>query len=129
MRESWRRYDGVIAGTMSVVYKIVSETLWRDAERQGTFGGAPADLADGFIHLSTAGQVAETAARHFASQSGLLLVAISADQLGDALRWEPSRGGALFPHLYAQLPLSAVLWAKPLPLGPDGLHQFPILED
>ena len=114
---------------MSVVYKIVSESSWREAEDRGTFRGAPVDVADGFIHFSTAGQVAETAARHFASQRGLLLAAVSAEQLGDALRWEPSRGGALFPHLYAALPLSAVLWVKPLPLGSDGLHEFPPLED
>ena len=114
---------------MTIVYKIVSESSWREAEERGAFSGAPVDVADGFIHFSTAGQVAETAARHFASQRGLLLVAVLAEQLGDALRWEPSRGGALFPHLYAPLPLSAVLWIKPLPLNADGRHEFPVLED
>ena len=92
------------------------------------FTGAPADVADGFIHFSTADQVEETAARHFALQQGLSLVAVSAIDLGDALRWEPSRGGALFPHLYSPLPMQAVLWVRPLPLGADGRHQFPPLE-
>ena len=123
------RFDGVIPSTMSVIYKIVPGSLWRKAEERGTFDGAPVDVADGFIHFSSAGQVAETAARHFASQGGLLLVAVSTKPLGDALRWEPSRGGALFPHLYAPLPLSAVLWVKPLPLGLAGRHDFPALED
>ena len=86
----------------------------------GAFPGAPVDLADGFIHFSTAEQVTETAARHFAGQDDLVLVAVDAAALGPALRNEPSRGGALFPHLYGALPLDAVLWVKPLPLGADG---------
>jgi uncharacterized protein (DUF952 family) len=113
---------------MSVIYKIVPASLWREAESAGVFTGAPVDLADGFIHFSTAVQVEETAARHFAGQDGLLLVAVSAEALGDALRWEPSRGGALFPHLYGPLALDAVVWSTPLPLGADGLHRFPTLE-
>jgi uncharacterized protein (DUF952 family) len=111
----------------TTVYKICDAALWRQAEAAGAFAGAPVDLADGYIHFSTAGQVAETAARHFAGQTDLLLVAIDADALGSALRHEPSRGGALFPHLYGMLPLSAVRWVKPLPLGPDGRHVFPEL--
>lgn len=107
------------------VYKIVPEALWRAAESAGRFDGAPVDHADGFIHFSTAAQAPETAAKHFAGQSGLLLVAIDPEALGAALRWEVSRGGALFPHLYGPLPLSAVLWARPLPLGADGAHAFP----
>ena len=107
------------------VYKIVSDTLWADAERAGRFDGAPVDLADGYIHFSTASQASETAAKHFACQHGLVLVAVDAAALGDALRWETSRGGALFPHLYGALPLSAVLWSRPLPLGSDGAHVFP----
>lgn len=91
----------------------------------GHFAGAPVDLADGFIHFSTGLQVRETAAKHFAGQADLLLVAVDPAKLGDALRWEPSRGGALFPHLYAPLPLDAVQWVKPLPLGADGVHLFP----
>jgi uncharacterized protein (DUF952 family) len=108
-----------------VIYKICSETLWRAAEKAGRFDGAPVDHADGFIHFSSAGQARETAAKHFAGQRDLLLVAVDAEALGDALKWEVSRGGALFPHLYAPLDLSAVLWVKPLPTGADGAHVFP----
>jgi uncharacterized protein (DUF952 family) len=111
---------------MRVIYKIVSETLWRESERAGVLGGAPVDLADGFIHFSTADQVAETAERHFAGQDGLVIVAVDAGRVADALRWEPSRGGALFPHLYAPLPMEAVLWVKPLPLS-SGRHVLPEL--
>ncbi|MFB9911261.1 DUF952 domain-containing protein [Rhizobium paknamense] len=107
------------------IYKILSEELWQEAEKAGVFAGAPVDHADGFIHLSTAAQVRETAERHFTGQSGLLLAAVDPGTLGDALRYEPSRGGDLFPHLYGSLPLNAVLWIKPLPLGADGRHQFP----
>lgn len=108
-----------------IIYKIVPVALWQEAQAAGVFRGAPVDLADGFIHFSTAQQVAETAAKHFAGQSDLLLVAVNADALG-ALKWEPSRGGALFPHLYAGMPLDAVLWSKPLPW--DGTrHVFPEL--
>lgn len=108
-----------------IVYKICPEPMWREAERTGLFRGAPVDLADGFIHLSTAAQLSETASRHFAGQSGLLLVAIPGKALGDALRFEPSRGGALFPHLYGPLPVTAATDIAPLPLGPDGRHVFP----
>lgn len=114
---------------MPTIYKIAPEALWRAAEADGVFTGAPVDLADGYIHFSTADQARETAARHFAGQEGLLLAAIDADALGEALAWEPSRGGALFPHLYGKLPMRAVLWAKPLPLGPDGGHHFPEMVD
>ena len=109
------------------IYKICHAALWREAQRAGVFSGAPVDLADGYIHFSTAAQVAETAARHFAGQADLVVVAVNADALGPALRYEPSRGGALFPHLYGTLPLSAVRCVKPLPLGPDGQHVFPEL--
>ena len=111
-----------------IIYKICPEALWREAEKAGRFEGAPVDLADGFIHFSTADQVAETAAKHFAGQSGLLLIAIDGQRLGDALKYEPSRGGALFPHLYGALDLAAVLWLKPLPIGSNGNHVFPALE-
>lgn len=107
------------------IYKIVPASLWQKAKDAGIFEGAAIDLADGFIHFSTASQAQETAARHFAGQADLLIVAVDGGTLGDALVYEPSRGGDLFPHLYAALPLSAVLWEKPLPLGPDGTHQFP----
>ena len=110
---------------MPLIYKICPRALWRDAERQGRFTGAPVDVADGFIHFSTAAQVAETAARHFDGQDDLLLVAVEGDRLGDALRYEASRGGDLFPHLYGDLPLSAVVSVEEIPLGPDGRHSFP----
>jgi len=108
-----------------IIYKICPEPLWRAAEKVGRFDGAPIDLADGYIHFSGADQARETAAKHFAGQRDLLIVAVDAGRLGDALRWEVSRGGALFPHLYAPLDVTAVLWVKPLPLGADGMHVFP----
>lgn len=107
------------------IYKIVAQELWQEARRLGVFKGAPIDLKDGYIHFSTAVQAVETARLHFSGQAGLLLVAVDATVFGDALKWEPSRGGDLFPHLYADLPLDAVHWEKPLALGQDGLHVFP----
>ncbi len=112
---------------MTLIYKICSDALWSEAERAGVFSGAPIDLEDGYIHFSTDAQAPETAARHFAGQGDLVLVAVAAEALGDSLRWEPSRGGDLFPHLYAPLRLQAVRWVRPLPLGPDGRHVFPDL--
>jgi uncharacterized protein (DUF952 family) len=109
----------------STIYKICPASLWQEAERAGRFAGAPPDHKDGFIHFSTAAQAAETAAKHFAGAADLVLVAVDAALLGGALKWEPSRGGDLFPHLYGTLPLSAVLWAVPLRLGADGSHVFP----
>lgn len=114
------------AAMQAIIYKICPEALWREAEREGRFSGAPIDLADGFIHFSTAAQSLETARKHFAGQGDLLLIAVDAGKLGDALRYEVSRGDDLFPHLYAPLDLSAVRWVKPLPLGADG-HVFPEL--
>jgi uncharacterized protein (DUF952 family) len=113
---------------MRVIYKIVAEALWREAERAGVFTGAPVDTADGFIHFSTADQVEETAERHFAGQRDLLLVAVNTSVVSSALRWEPSRDGALFPHLYGPLLMDAVLWVRPLPIGASGAHEFPGLE-
>ncbi|HVW54888.1 MAG TPA: DUF952 domain-containing protein [Rhizobiaceae bacterium] len=113
---------------MTTIYKICSEELWREAERIGSFRGAPVDLADGFIHFSTADQVKETAAKHFRGQDGLLLVAFDDAMLGQDLRYEISRGGALFPHLYASLDPKAAKWVKPLPIGASGAHLFPALE-
>ena len=110
-----------------LIYKIATVEQWRAAERDGVFSGAPVDLADGFIHFSTAGQVGETAARHFAGQRELVVVAVDAAAVGPNLRWEPSRGGALFPHLYGRLELSCVAEVRDLPLGPDGRHRFPEL--
>jgi uncharacterized protein (DUF952 family) len=109
------------AAAMDLVYKIAPGALWREAEETGLFTGAPVDLADGFIHFSTAEQAQETAARHFRGQAGLLLIAVEAERLGPALRFEPSRGGALFPHLHASLSLGAVRWIAPLALDGDGV--------
>ena len=109
---------------MPLILKIVPRALWLEAEEIGVFAGAPVDRADGFIHFSTPEQAEETAARHFAGQRDLLLVAVDPARLGEALRWEVSRGGAKFPHLYAPLLLADVAWTKPLPLGPDGRHDF-----
>jgi uncharacterized protein (DUF952 family) len=113
---------------MPLIYKICSVALWREAEAKGVFEGAPIDRKDGFIHFSTAAQAPETAAKHFSRTDDLLLVAVDGDALGEDLRFEVSRGGDLFPHLYAALPLSAVRWVKPLRLGPDGRHILPALE-
>ncbi|MBV9753751.1 MAG: DUF952 domain-containing protein [Hyphomicrobiales bacterium] len=113
---------------MGLVFKICSAEEWRDAEREKIFRGSAVDLRDGFIHFSTQEQVAETAAKHFGGQSDLVLVAVETEALGDALRFEPSRGGALFPHLYAPLPISAVRFVEPMPLGLDGTHRLPPLE-
>jgi uncharacterized protein (DUF952 family) len=109
---------------VALIYKICPAALWRDAEAAGEFAGAPVDRRDGYIHFSTAEQVAETAQRHFAGEGDLVVVAVDAQALGEALRFEPSRGGALFPHLYGPLPLSAVRSVAALPLGPDGRHVF-----
>lgn len=108
-----------------LIFKILRRTEWVEFRDAGVTMGAPVDLADGFIHFSTAGQVAETAAKHFAGESDLVLVAVEAEALGDALRWEPSRGGALFPHLYRRLEAADVVWDKSLPMGVAG-HIFPV---
>ncbi len=110
------------------IYKICPQTLWREAEEKGRFFGAPVDLADGFIHFSTAAQARETAQKHFAGQTGLLLIGVDGDKLGSALKYEVSRGGALFPHLYGPLELDAVTSVRPLPLGADGMHEFPEMD-
>ncbi len=107
------------------VYKIVASEIWQAAAETGVFEGAGIDLADGFIHLSTAEQAVRTAELYFAGQEGLTLVAVDTAKLGEALVFEPSRDNALFPHLYGPLPLSAVIWAKPLPIGEGGKHIFP----
>ena len=109
---------------MALVFKIVGRDEWREAEAAGVFAGSAVDLADGYIHFSTADQAPETAAKWFSGRTDLRLVAVEADALGPDLRWEPSRGGALFPHLYGELPLTAVVWSRPLPLAEDGRHRF-----
>lgn len=108
------------------IYKICPKALWDEAVAAGVFAGAPVDLADGYIHFSTEAQVRETARRHFAGQSGLVLAAFEAERLGPALRYEPSRGGDLFPHLYARLDPSLALWVKPMRLLADGQHEMPL---
>ena len=100
---------------MTTIYKICERAAWRDAQSAGFYRGSAVDHRDGFIHFSTAAQVAETAAKHFAGQTDLILVAVDGGTLGTALKWEPSRGGALFPHLYGALPVAVVRWARPLP--------------
>ena len=107
------------------IYKLCPRSLWQQAEVKGRFDGAPVDLADGYIHFSSREQVRETAARYFAGQRELLLIAVDPRRLGQALKWEPSRGGALFPHLYGSLPRAAVTSVTPLPLNTDGSHDFP----
>ncbi len=107
-----------------LIYKIFRGPEWAALRRDGTTPGAPIDVTDGYIHFSTAEQAAETAGKHFSGQNGLFLIAVEADRLGDDLKWEASRGGALFPHLYREMRIADVHWAQPLPLI-DGTHQFP----
>ncbi|HCQ66017.1 MAG TPA: DUF952 domain-containing protein [Rhodobacteraceae bacterium] len=108
-----------------LIYKILRAPEWEAFEAVGVTAGAPVDLEDGYIHFSTGAQVAGTAAKYFADAAGLVLVAVEVDRLGADLRWEPARGGALFPHLYRDLDATDVAWTRPLPLGPDGTHVFP----
>jgi uncharacterized protein (DUF952 family) len=110
------------------IYKICPASAWREAERQGVFRGSPVDRHDGFIHFSTASQVKETARKHFAGQTGLFLIAIDADALGDALKWERSRNDELFPHLYGELDLGAVTAIHSMLARSDGFHDIPELE-
>ncbi|WP_246158003.1 DUF952 domain-containing protein [Reyranella soli] len=110
---------------MTTVYKIIAADLWQAAEDNGVFAGAGIDLNDGFIDLSTGAQARRTAQLYFAGQDNLVLVAADGARLGDALKYEPSRDGDLFPHLYGPLPLAAVLSVRRLPLGRDGNHIFP----
>lgn len=107
-----------------LIFKIFRAAEWQDLFANGATDGAPVDLADGYIHFSTGSQARETAAKHFAGEDGLILAACDAEALGDALKWEISRGGAEFPHLYRHLNLEDVLWSRPLPQI-DGQHQFP----
>lgn len=108
-----------------MIYKIATKDQWAIAENAGAFLGAPIDLEDGYIHFSTSDTVRETAAKHFAGQHDLLLIAVDGSALGNDLIYEVSRGGAKFPHLYGVLNLSHVVWVQPLPLGDNQLHIFP----
>jgi uncharacterized protein (DUF952 family) len=112
---------------MATIYKICSAQEWREAERDGAFRGSKVDRRDGYIHFSTADQAGETARKHFVGQNDLVLVSVDADALGSGLKWEPSRGGALFPHLYGELPVTAAIRVEPLPLDAVGQHIFPPL--
>ncbi|MFV2052058.1 DUF952 domain-containing protein [Aliiroseovarius sp. YM-037] len=107
-----------------LIYKIFRDAEWAAFDSAGQTDGAPIDVQDGFIHFSTAEQAAETAAKHFAGEADLTLVAVDPEAAGDALKWEPSRGGALFPHLYRPLERADIVWVKPLPRGENG-HDFP----
>lgn len=112
-----------------IIYHMCRRQEWLDAQAAGSYAGSSQDAADGFIHFSTATQVVESAAKHRTGQTGLVLLAVEAARLGEALKWEPSRGGQLFPHLYGALPVDAVIRVADLPLGGDGNHVFPPLED
>src|SRR6266404_8047477 len=110
------------------IYKICPASAWREAERQGVYRGSADDIRDGFIHFSTVSQVAETARKHFFGQTGLFLIEVDADALGDALRWEPSRNDELFPHLYGDLDLGAVTGVLDMRARSDGTHDIPELK-
>ncbi len=112
---------------MATIYKICERAAWQAAESAGLYRGSPLDMSDGFLHFSSSAQVGETAAKHFAGQIDLMLVAVDSEALGAALKWETSRGGALFPHLYAALPVSAVRWVRPLPDEIGGCREMPEL--
>lgn len=109
---------------ISTIYKIEEKSVWNDAITAGVYLGAPIDLADGFIHFSTAAQARETAAKHFTGRAGLIIAAINVSQLAPDLKWEISRGDALFPHLYNKLDMSAVIKTYDMPLAEDGTHIF-----
>ncbi len=108
----------------AVIYRLIAREAWLEAERGGTFHGSAHDLRDGFIHFSSAAQVPETAAKHYAGQANLLLLHVSVTALAAPLRWEISRNGELFPHLYGTLPVSAVHRVEAVPLSNDGMHRF-----
>ena len=108
-----------------LIYHVCRREEWQAAQAAGSYGGSSQDIADGFIHFSKAAQLRGSVAKHRAGQSNLVLLVVDADQLGEVLEWEPSRSGALFPHLYGELPVSAVVEAHDLPLGVDGAHVFP----
>jgi uncharacterized protein (DUF952 family) len=113
---------------VTTIYKICAQALWQEAQSEGYFRGAPVDARDGYIHFSTAAQLAETVAKHFAGVPDLVLIAVDATALDGRLKWEATRGDALFPHLYAPLPLAAVRWARPLPDEIDGRRPLPELD-
>ncbi|WP_170764129.1 DUF952 domain-containing protein [Ruegeria lacuscaerulensis] len=107
-----------------LIYKIFRADEWATLQAQGASDGAPIDISDGYVHFSTAKQAAETATKHFSGVEGLTLLACDADAMGDDLKWEASRGGALFPHLYRKIRMTDVVWSRPLPFVGE-VHQFP----
>jgi uncharacterized protein (DUF952 family) len=107
------------------IYKVLSKAALAEAKAKGRFEGSNADRRDGFIHLSAADQLEGTLATHFAGEPDLVLLAVESASLGERLQWEPSRGGAVFPHLYGPLDLGALSWEEPLILGADGGHRLP----
>ncbi|HWQ85812.1 DUF952 domain-containing protein [Brevundimonas sp.] len=107
-----------------VAYKLVDRAEWAAAQEAGAYAGSAVDRADGYIHLSNADQLVETARRHYAGRTGLMLVTVDLHPLGDALKWEASRGGALFPHLYAPLPVAAATHERPLSVDAGGVMHF-----
>ena len=118
-----------MSGT-ALIFHLCPRALWEAALARGAYYGRPADLADGYIHCSSAAQLRASAAKHAAGQADLVLLALDPDSLGSSLRWEPSRQGELFPHIYGGMPVSAVLRTDPVPLDAEGQHQFPSwLED
>lgn len=116
--------NDVDAGQAADVFKIMPASLWNAALASGQFTGSPDDVRDGFIHLSSAEQIAGTLAKHFRNQDDLIIIAFASAQLGPELKWETSRGGALFPHVYGVLPVTLALWKRPLTLGADGIPKF-----
>ena len=117
-----------IRSAVPTIYKISPASAWREAERQGVYKGSADDLRDGYIHFSTASQVAETARKHYFGQTGLFLIAVDVDALGDALRWERSRNDELFPHLYGELDIGAVTAILDMRAQSDGTHDIPELK-
>ena len=112
---------------MSAIFHMARAAEWRNAEARGRYPGSAEDKKDGFIHFSAAEQVRESAAKHRTGEAGLILVACDPELLGEPLKWEEARGGQSFPHLYGDIPMTAVLWTAPLPLNADGVHIFPEL--
>jgi uncharacterized protein (DUF952 family) len=110
------------------IYHMCRRDEWQDAQASGVYAGSSQDKADGFIHFSTAAQIMDSAAKHRAGQRDLVLLAVDPAPLGDSLKWESARNGALFPHVYGALPLASVRWVRDLPLGADGRHVFPPLD-
>jgi uncharacterized protein (DUF952 family) len=127
LRETPRDWNFGIGTRVRRIYKICSASAWREAERQGVYRGSADDIRDGFIHLSSSSQVAETAKKHFFGQTGLFLIEVDVDALGDALRWEVSRNDELFPHLYGELDLGAVAAVLDMRARSDGTHDIPEL--